>query len=186
VAADLPDSVRAAVAAEQKRIASSLAGGAGSLRWVQPDHSHLTLVFLGHVDDPRVPDLVESIGRPVHIAAFTIALETLGVFPARGAPRVLWVGVGAGADALAAAQREISTRVAAVGIATEDRPFHPHLTLARWRESRPADRGRALGAAPRGVVARAEVNGVTLYRSQLSPSGPTYTPLAHASLRPAR
>jgi 2'-5' RNA ligase len=182
VAADLPDAVREAVAAEQKRIASSLRGGAGALKWTKPEHSHLTLVFLGDVADLRVPDVVEAVNRDVELAPFDVTLESIGVFPPRGAPRVLWIGIGRGADALADLQRAIADRMAALGLPLEQRPFHAHLTLARWRESRLADRARAMRAAPREVVARARVDGATLYQSRLSPAGSTYVPLARANL----
>lgn len=181
VAADLPDEVRDAVAAEQKRIASSLRG-AGALKWTKPEHSHLTLVFLGDVADLRVPAVVETVNRDVELVPFDVTLESIGVFPPRGAPRVLWLGIGRGAGALADLQRAIADRIAALGLPLEQRAFHAHLTLARWRESRPADRARAVKAAPRGVVARARVDGATLYQSRLSPAGSTYVPLARANL----
>ena len=184
VAADVPDAAREAIAAEQKRLASVLGGSAGSLRWVKPEHSHLTLVFLGDVEDARVPSVVESVGRDVDAAPFDIVFEGLGAFPPRGAPRVLWIGVGAGAAALIDLQRELAQRIAALGVPLEDRPFHPHLTLARWRESRPPDRQRAGAHAPHGAVARARIAGATLYQSRLSPAGPTYTALARANLTP--
>lgn len=189
VAADLPDDVREKIAAEQRRIAAMLGGKkrepsrrVGIPRWVNLDHAHLTLVFLGEVDDARGTAVMESIGRDVDLETFEIAFESVGVFPPRGAPRVLWIGIGAGAAPLAALQRELAQRIAALGIALEDRPFHPHLTLARWRDSRPADRARVLQAAPHGVVARARIAGATLYRSTLSSDGPIYTPLARATL----
>jgi 2'-5' RNA ligase len=182
VAADLPDEARAAVAAAQKRIASALAGSAGALKWVRPEHSHLTLVFLGDVPESRVPAVVEAVSPGIATAPFDLTLESLGMFPLRGAPRVLWIGVGGGASEVSVMQRELADRIAAAGIALEPRPFHPHLTLARWRESRPADRERALKSAPRGVVARARIGGATLYQSRLSPAGPSYTPLARATL----
>jgi RNA 2',3'-cyclic 3'-phosphodiesterase len=187
VAADLPDEARQAITKEQKRIASALGGSAGRMKWVAADHAHLTLVFLGDVDETRVPAVVEAVGGDVAAAAFDITLETIGVFPPRGAPRVLWIGVGAGASALNELQREMARRIAALGIALDDRPFHPHLTLARWRESRSSSRERALTAAPQGLVARARVDGATLYQSRLSPQGPSYTALARANLtgRPA-
>ncbi len=186
VAADLPEDAREAIAAEQKRIASTLGGSAGALKWVKADHAHLTLVFLGNVEEARVPAVVEAVGRDVDAAPFEISLETIGAFPARGAPRVLWIGVVDGAARLSELQRELAERIAAIGIPLEDRPFHPHLTLARWRESRPADRERALAAAPLGAVARACVDGATLYQSRLSPAGPSYTALARANLTNVR
>jgi 2'-5' RNA ligase len=182
VAADVPGAARAAVAAEQKRMAEALGGSAGKLRWVGAEHAHLTLVFLGDVEETHVPPVVEVVGRDIDAAPFDIVLETIGVFPPRGAPRVLWIGVGGGAWRLGELQRELAQRIAALGIAIEDRLFHPHLTLARWRESRSSDRERALTAAPRGVIARARVAGATLYQSRLSPSGPSYTALARANL----
>jgi 2'-5' RNA ligase len=182
VAIDLPDAARDAIATEQQRIASALGGSNGSLKWVSAAHAHLTLVFLGTVDDAHVPALVETIGREVAQPPFEMVLEGVGVFPPRGAPRVLWIGVTAGAAGLVQLQRELAARVAAFGLPLEDRPFHPHLTLARWKASRPADRERALKAARPGPIARARIERATLYQSRLSPAGPTYTPLAHANL----
>jgi RNA 2',3'-cyclic 3'-phosphodiesterase len=183
VAADLPNDARELIAAEQERLAAVVGGSAGSLRWVKPDHAHLTLVFLGDVADAQAPAVIEAIGRDVPVAPFALTFQAIGAFPPRGAPRVLWLGVGAGGDALAALQREVARRVSELGVPLEARAFHPHLTLARWRESRPIDRERALEAGHRNVIARAEVTGATLYQSRLSPAGPRYTALAHMRLR---
>jgi RNA 2',3'-cyclic 3'-phosphodiesterase len=182
IAADLPEAVRGALAAEQKRIASTLGGSASSLRWVKPEHAHLTLVFIGDVDDDRVPAVVETVGSRVDAPPFDVVFAGAGVFPPRGAPRILWIGVSAGARELGDLQHVVAARIAALGLSMEDRAFHPHLTLARWRESRPSDRDRALAAASGGSLARARVAGATLYQSRLSPSGPSYTALARATL----
>jgi RNA 2',3'-cyclic 3'-phosphodiesterase len=182
VAADLPDAVRDALAAEQARIKTALGGSDSSLKWVKPEHAHLTLVFLGNVDDARVPAVVDAIAAGIDQPAFEATFEGAGAFPPRGAPQVLWIGIGSGARDLVDLQRIVASRIAALGLRIEDRAFHPHLTLARWRESRPADRGRALALAPHGVVARAHIDGATLYHSRLAPSGPTYTALARANL----
>jgi 2'-5' RNA ligase len=186
IAADVPDPVRDALAAEQARMKSALAGSGSSVKWVKPEHAHLTLVFMGNVEDARVPAVIDAIGADVDQPPFDALFEGAGVFPPRGAPRVLWVGVGIGEPELMALQHVLASRVAALGLAIEDRAFHPHLTLARWRESRSSDRHRALAAAPAGVVARAHVDGATLYHSRLSPSGPTYMRLARANLTSRR
>jgi len=94
----------------------------------------------------------------------------------------LWIGVTDGADPLSGVQRAIAGRIGALGIALEDRPFRPHLTLARWRGARASDRERALSVQARGVVARSRVDRAALFQSRLSPAGPTYTALAHATL----
>jgi 2'-5' RNA ligase len=184
VAADVPDDARALIAAEQTRMAAALPGMSSGVKWVKAAHSHLTLVFLGNVEDAGVPAVIDAVGRDVEIAPFDMVVEGAGVFPARGAPRVLWLGITQGAREVTQLQRELATRVAALGVALEDRPFHPHLTLARWKESRSADRDRALAAARPGPIATAHIAGATLYQSRLSPSGPEYTALAHANLVP--
>lgn len=189
VAVDLPAEARAAIGAVQRRMVSRLADRsdgeprrASRLKWVDAGQSHVTLVFLGEVEEVRAPSLIAALETAVDLAPFEITLESIGVFPPRGAPRVLWVGVGAGTAPLAALQREVVARAASLGFPVDDRSFLPHLTLARWRESRPADRERAARVAPAGPIARARIDCATLYRSRLTSAGPTYTPLARANL----
>jgi RNA 2',3'-cyclic 3'-phosphodiesterase len=182
VAIDLSEDARDAIAAEQKRIAAALGGTKTSVTWVKASHAHLTLVFLGNVDPDRATSVVEAVGRDLDLAPFDMVLEGVGVFPPRGAPRVLWIGIAGGAAEVIRLQRELAARVAALGIALEDRPFHPHLTLGRWRESRPPDRDRALAAARSRAIARVHVGHATLYESRLSPTGATYNPLTRVNL----
>jgi 2'-5' RNA ligase len=182
IAVDLDDAARTAIAAEQKRIAAAMRDAKSSLRWVQPAHMHLTLVFLGEVSEPQAPGVVDAIGQPVAAAPFDMTLQGLGVFPSRGGPRAFWIGITEGASDLTNLQLEIARRVAGLGIVLESRPFHPHLTLGRWRQSRPSDRRHALAAARPDVVARVAVAGATLYHSRISSAGPTYTALARANL----
>jgi 2'-5' RNA ligase len=182
VAVDLSEAAREAIAAEQRRIAAAISGTASSLKWVKPEQAHLTLVFLGNVDPALAASVVETFRADVGLPPFDLVLEGVGVFPPRGAPRVLWVGASEGAEEVTLLQRELAARVERLGIALEQRPFHPHLTIGRWRDSRPPDRDRAVGAARKGVLARVHVESATLYQSKLSPAGPAYTPLAHANL----
>src|SRR5437868_13038344 len=105
--------------AEQRRLKSALGPAGASLKCTRPDSAHLTLAFLAHVDDERVRPLLADAARDINRSAFEIALAGIGVFPGRGAPRVLWIGVGAGADALLALQRDVAARIAARGIALE-------------------------------------------------------------------
>jgi RNA 2',3'-cyclic 3'-phosphodiesterase len=181
VAVDLSDDARDAIAEEQARIATAL-GQKASIKWVKPGAAHLTLVFLGSVDAARAATLVEAIGADVDLAPFDMVLEGAGAFPPRGAPRVLWIGTSAGAAELVELQQRLSSRISGLGIALETRPFHPHLTIGRWRESRPSDRERALAAARPGAIARVRVESATLYESKLPPSGPSYTALTRANL----
>jgi 2'-5' RNA ligase len=139
-------------------------------------------VFLGNVHADDVPLLVTAMSQDIDEPAFDIAFGGRGVFPARGAPRVLWIGVGAGLDQLRSLQREVAGRVATHGVALEARDFRPHLTLARWAASRPSDGARALGNKRAETIAWENVARVTLFESRPSPSGASYTALAHANL----
>ena len=182
IAVDLDEAARAAIAAEQKRVASSMGDARTSVRWVKPDHLHITLVFLGDVSEADAPRVAGAVGRPVAAAPFQMTFQGLGVFPSHGSPRAVWIGVTEGATALIDLQREIAQRAAAEGVALESRPFQPHLTLGRWKSSRAADRRRALAASTDEDIARMRVSGATLYHSRISSAGPTYTAVARATL----
>ena len=180
IAVDLDGAAKAELVAEQKRVAARAKGSA--IRWVRAEHLHLTLVFLGEVAEALVPRVIEAIDAGVDHQAFDAVFSGLGVFPERGAPRTLWVGAATGATELRALQHTLAARLAPLGIALDRRPFTPHLTLGRWKESRSADRRRALEATEPPVVARSHVDHATLYHSRLTAEGPTYTELARATL----
>jgi 2'-5' RNA ligase len=182
IAIELDDDARHAVAAEQTRLKAALGDGRSALKWITPEHMHLTLAFLGDVEDGPAQAVCEAIGQPVQADPFAIVFGGLGVFPPGGAPRVLWLGLASGASEVIAVQEEIAARVARLGIALERRPFHPHLTLARWRTSRPSDRRRVAAADSPHDVARIEIHEVSLIHSRLSPAGPSYVTLARGPL----
>jgi RNA 2',3'-cyclic 3'-phosphodiesterase len=183
LALDLDDEARAAIAAEQTRIARAL-GRRSSLKFVKPEQLHLTLVFLGNVDEPCARGVIAAVDAPVDQPAFDAVFDGVGLFPPRGAPRVLWIGVIEGAREMIALQQRLAARMDAVGVALEARTFQPHLTLARWRDARPSDRTALRDVPPVPVHARVRIDHVTLYQSRLSPAGSTYTPLARATLSP--
>lgn len=201
VAIDLDDEAKRAIVEEQHRLASSLeregfsrsgrspkgfALQTASPKWVQPDHMHLTLVFLGEVPEARAPSVVDTFARPLVGRSFSLALGGIGVFPPHGAPKVVWMGLPEGADELRPLHRQVASRIEDLGIPLESGPFRPHLTLGRWRNSRPSYRRKILAGQSERVIARVPVDGVTLYMSRLSSAGSTYTVLARATLSPAR
>jgi 2'-5' RNA ligase len=149
---------------------------------VRAEQLHLTLVFLGELPEEQASRVADAIARDVDAPPFDVTWQGLGVFPPRGSPRALWIGITDGAPEIVELQRVLAQRVADANVALESRPFSPHLTLGRWRQSRPSDRTRALAAARSGIVARSRVSGATLYHSRISSAGPTYTALARANL----
>jgi RNA 2',3'-cyclic 3'-phosphodiesterase len=183
-AIELSEGARLAIAAEQKRIAEVVGrGAAGSLKWIRPEHMHLTLVFLGEIEEATAPAIIRAMGDDFgEVGPFAIVFAGIGMFPPQRAPRVLWLGLSRGANEAIALQRRVVERLSPTGVAIEERPFHPHLTLARWRESRQADRRSVAAAGRDAEVARVDVDAVTLFQSRLSSSGPAYTVLARAPL----
>jgi RNA 2',3'-cyclic 3'-phosphodiesterase len=141
--------------------------------WVAPERMHLTLRFIGEVDDSKAEAIVSALREPIAHESFDVRWRGLGSFPPRGAPRVLWVGVAIGSEELRDAERAISDRLATLGMPRENRPYSPHLTLARVRE--PAGlRTAPLFEGLDGALGETHVNAITLFRSHLSPKGPTY------------
>lgn len=181
VAVDVDEAARAAIAEEQRRLRAA-SDGVSPVRWVRPEHLHLTLVFLGEVENARAEEVVAAIGRPVNRAPIDVTFAGFGAFPPRGAPRALWLGIGAGETELCDLQRALAMRVAQLEIPVESRPFSAHLTLGRWKASRPSDRTHLARAFHDRVVARTRIDRATLYQSRLSSAGPTYTELARAVL----
>ena len=185
VAIELDDEARHAVAKAQQDVARTVAGSDGrAIKWVRPHHLHVTLAFLGEVPDARVADITRTIERDIRVPPFAAVLGGLGVFPTRGAPRALWLGLRDGGASVAATRREIDARLNHSGIALEPRVLHPHVTLARWRASRPADARLVSDAHCDGEIARLVVDHVTLFHSKLSAGGPTYCALTRVTLTP--
>jgi 2'-5' RNA ligase len=184
VAVELPDAVVNAAAAASARVRDRVRGQAPRARitWVEHDRMHLTLRFLGEVDPGMAKRVQEVLAPPLSTASVAVSVGALGVFPPRGAPRVIWIGLDRGADGLMSAEREITGRLEEVGIPPELRPFSPHLTLARVREPQGLRAGPLLeGITPSG--ASGLVDAITLFESRLSPKGPAYTALQRTPLR---
>jgi 2'-5' RNA ligase len=152
------------------------------------DNLHITLKFLGDVEDHRAEEIAASLGEAVaDVDAFDIALRGLGAFPTRVHPRVIWAGVGVGAPALAVMASAVERSLGPLGFPPEARGFSAHVPLGRVREPR---RDPALTAALAGAAAAelgsARVDQIVLMRSQLSPRGARYTPLATLPLAASR
>lgn len=171
LALDLPADVRAELAAIQQVLAARACGW----RFIPSGGIHLTLRFLGEVR-PDVDSPLRAAWRDA-VAVFPsvrFRIEGTGVFPGPARPRILWIGVHeqpgpAILGPLAAALEATARRH---GFAPEDRPFRPHLTLARARDARPS-----CTEGPLAVASAVECREVVLFESALGPSGARYTAL---------
>ena len=183
VALAFPDEVRA----ELRRAADAMRAFAPrGTRWANVDGAHLTLRFIGSTPPDAVLALGEAVVRAAEgIAPFELSLGGPGVFPPRGAPRVLWVGVGGALDVLTGLRDSVEDALEATGIPNDERIFAPHVTLARVNARLSRDESQALresvAALDVGRVAFA-VEEVGLYHSDLLPTGAVYTRLTSARL----
>ena len=134
MAVPVADDVRAAVGELMSRVAGAPIEDRayGQPRWVRVDGLHVTLRFLGPTPDARQQEVGAVVAEAANgIAPFRVALAGAGAFPNQYRPRVLWIGITEGAPELAAISGRINTALAKLGWTPDDRPFQPHLTLAR-------------------------------------------------------
>lgn len=179
VAIELEERARAELVKEQSRLASAC--GARGPRLVPPSHLHLTLVFVGEVDRARAAALTAAMAFDIDQTPYVIGFGGPGVFPSYGPPRILWIGLREGERETQALQAAVVERLQPLGVAPDPRPFHPHLTLARWPRGGRGG-GVSVDRVPERIV-HSKVAEVRLFESQLSAAGPTYTALATAHLR---
>ena len=145
--------------------------------WVARDNLHVTLKFLGHVEPDRLDRAMAALhAATATVGAFELAVVGLGAFPSPNRPRVVWAGLGAGADAARALAARIDEGLSREGFAKEEREFAGHVTLGRVREPRPdPDLAAAIAAAGGRPFGRLNAERVSLMRSELSPRGARYS-----------
>jgi len=157
--------------------------GAPPVRWVRPEGIHLTLKFLGAVPAQRVSDICAALAPTVEgIRPLGLSLGGLGTFGGRRGARVVWVGIEGDIERVSELQRRVEAALARLGFRPEDRPFSPHLTLARVPDHvGSADRERLwelTGALATPEAAPVTIREVSLMRSILGPGGAVYERLA--------
>ena len=167
VALQLPPEVRARL--------TGLMGGVNGARWQTDQQLHMTLRFIGEVDEAKAED-IDSALRAVTFTPFQVSLQGAGLFGDIRKPRMLWAGVGPEAPLVHLAQK-IETAMVRIGLPAEQRKFTPHVTLARFKG--------AGGRVDRFLAANDQlwsppwtVERFTLFRSHLAHSGAIYEPLA--------
>jgi len=187
VGVELPDDARERAGAATARLQARLHEACPRLsaRWIDPENFHITLWFLGEVRDDRIDVVMRAVETPLDATPFDLTLAGLGAFPARGAPRVFWIGVPRGQALLRALHEELDLRLATLGFRGEERAYSAHLTVARVK-----DVPRACVAAVRSALEEDDgsagswrVDHVTMFRSRLSPKGARYEPLLRVPLK---
>lgn len=157
------------------------------LRWVPPKNIHLTIKFLGNVSESNMVVLKDTLQREISShPSFEISVGRFGAFPSVNRPRVLWVGMEAPKQ-LFTIQVGIENLTARLGYPKEDRPFSPHLTLARVARNASPQEVRSISQTISGYevgfLGAFRVGEIHLYRSDLQRDGAVYTRLFSVGLQ---
>jgi RNA 2',3'-cyclic 3'-phosphodiesterase len=183
VAVEIDDRARRVARGAQEKLQRAL-NSTLKARWVPSENLHLTVRFIGHVQDARVSALIEALAPPLDIPPFDVQLGGWGVFPRTGPPRAVWVGLTQGLSELASIHDALNQRLQPLGFEPEGRAFSAHLTIARIKHA-PKGAGRTVHAALDRITipaTRVAVSRATVFESHLSPKGPRYEPMAFIPL----
>jgi 2'-5' RNA ligase len=150
--------------------------------WARPGDAHLTLNFIGDVNDERARAASGACDAPVRLRPFEVTFRGLGAFPPNGAPRVIWLGADDPSRRLDALAEELRSRLADAGIDTGDRPFRSHLTLARVRAAAGLETRALLDGVKDANAGRLLITSATLFESRLSSAGAQHVALKRIPL----
>jgi 2'-5' RNA ligase len=180
IAIPLAGEARRAVASLQRDL-----GVAGAdVRWTAPDALHVTLKFLGDIDDAGCAGARALLERvAARTPGFTMRLQGAGAFPEAGPPRIVWAGIADGRDEVAGLADAIEREGRLIGWPAEARRFRAHVTIGRVKTARAVGAlRRQLDSSEWAGSAAWPVAGVVLYESRLGAERARYTPVATVPL----
>lgn len=152
-----------------------------AVKWVDAHKIHLTLKFIGELQESKLPETKSIIRDALQkFSTFTISVAGLGMFPNAGRPRVIWLGIQ-GEKSLVEIHNALDQNLTQIGIKSEKRDYHPHLTLGRVRRNAAPDTVEAIGNTLSEFkvsnLGSTLVDEIILYKSELTRKGPIYSPL---------
>ena len=157
------------------------------VKWVKPDNIHLTLKFLGEIDEEKrgkIEEIIENTARASK--QFPISLSSLGAFPKIEFPRVIWVAIDQGDKEVKILAKDLEERIEKLGIPKEERPFSSHITIGRVRSPLNKDKLTQVLKESENYFSNKiiEFNAgkITLFKSALGPSGPAYEALKEVNM----
>jgi 2'-5' RNA ligase len=181
IAIDIPDDVKKKIAEVQSELRESPA----DVKWVKLGSIHLTLKFLGNIEEGQIKEIGEKMRESARtISPFSIDVTRMGVFPNIRNPRVIWIGLEETGGRLSALQKGIEENLQLLGFEKEQRDFSPHLTIGRVKSSK--GKSRLIEILERkkdeSFHQSISVREVRLMKSDLKPTGPVYTVLETIAL----
>jgi RNA 2',3'-cyclic 3'-phosphodiesterase len=166
IALTLPSAVRDALAPLVEPIPG--------VSWTRSEQLHVTLRFLGDVATAASEAMIARLSA-IKVAPFVLPLETVGAFPPKRSPRVIWVGTGSGHPRLFQLRQRLDDALLASGIDVDVRTFHPHITIGRCADNAAPAVGHWLHSHRDFAAPPFRVESFDLYASDLRPSGAVHT-----------
>jgi len=186
IAIDLPREIKDYLAAVEEKLKAA----AADVKWVKPANIHLTLKFLGEIDEQAK----EAVIRVIQDTArdkdpFSLRLSCAGAFPDIRYPRVVWIGTDKGSDETTEIVRALEEKLEKIGIAKETRQFRCHITIGRVKSGvnrlKLAEKIEEADRELAGRQLEIPVTKIILFKSTLSPNGPTYEAVREINLKTA-
>jgi 2'-5' RNA ligase len=176
LAIDPPEEIFSEIINIQERLRKAIQG---DIRWVRPEGIHLTLKFFGYVYESDIANISHVVKNNVaKTKALMLNVRSVGAFPSVTRPRVLWLGIDGDTETLINLQMEIDAGLQDYGFKKEDRPFRPHLTLARIKEYKGlTGLAETVKKNEDYIAGSFTAGGLTLFKSDLKPTGAIYTKL---------
>lgn len=183
IAIDLPDDVHTAISEAQARLKRAHVGV--KVSWAKIDNIHLTLQFLGYVEEEAIDKIKAALATVAQQqSVFSISVHGAGAFPNESSPRVLWIGCDDAEGNLKMLARAVQTVMQPLGFEPEHREFSAHLTLGRVKQPRPdVALTKALDSIKNQAFGTLRVAAIHLFESQLHPAGSVYRKLSSHALK---
>ena len=180
IAVELPEEVKGKIGGLIEKLKVSGA----AVRWVEQKNLHVTLKFLGWVDDARISEVVELTEKTAKgKKAFQAGFQGIGSFPAGESPRVIWAGINEGGDKFKQLTEELEKNFSQAGFRSEERGFSSHITIGRVNDNKGVDELKEKMAALNEVkLGEALIASVSVMKSTLTPNGPRYEKIKEVRL----
>ena len=179
IALELPEEVKKEILKIQRRLVIKDA----KIRWMSKENTHLTLKFLGGVEESLMPNIYETMDRASKsLNSFQLNLSNAGLFPNRGRPKIIWAGIGGSTSELESLAEKCDFAMHRIGFERENRKFKPHVTIGRIKSLSDAeDLSQRLNDLEVGPI-EFKAAKINIIKSDLTSSGAVYTLLNSINL----
>jgi len=180
ISVELPDSVKEKTA----ELIKELKGIETDIKWVDPKNLHITLKFLGWIEEKQFDNLTALATSAVSgSGSFKAIFRDLGTFPEGKSPRVVWVGAVEGGDKLCILAKVLEEKLSKAGFKAEEKTFKPHITIGRIKDKKGVDNIKEkIIQFKNTAFGEMTVDRVFIMKSTLTPGGPIYEKIKEIKL----